>query len=263
MANKKTKPVCKPYLKGKPLSKQVLKRGTRLLAFQIVFILFYLLLGASLSIGGAVLHVITSLVLIAVCGALVWMEGVKAGDEDVCAGQIAYGKQETGRTVTNEEKEKAFHPAKGFVTVLIAVLIPVLICLAYALMCKKDTYHLQNLPSWISSSAGEGDYLALRYYTETESIGLVGVLSLVVRTCIYPFLNMVSSTDFNARYVIDRLSPLLVIIPFLPYAFGYLTGPRQRAGIQDSINRNNAKAKRQRRKQEQRKAEREQKNRLI
>lgn len=263
MTKNAAKPVCKPYIKGKPFSQSVLKRGLKLLGYQLIFIVFYLLLGVSLSLGNTVIRVLLSLVLLLVCAALVWVEGAKTGDGDVGSGQIAYNRRESGKALAEKDIENAFHPLKGLVTALIAAAIPFLICLVYALICEKETYVLQSLPSWVGSLAGEGDYLALDYYNQTDPMGLRDILRIIVRTCIYPFVNMIPTADYNGRLIVDRLSPILVTIPFLAYAGGYLTGPGQRAGVQGSIDKNNARARKKRMKQERRKAEREQKNRLI
>ena len=258
----KIKPIKKPYLTGRPFGRQVFSRLWRVVGLYVLFVFLYLILGTALTFGNTVLRVSVNVLLFLAMCALTYMEGLRNGDADVAFAEIAYTRRENGKNVDEEDLQKCFHPLKGFVTAILGAL-PFLLCaLVYALIVHKQTYQLQSLPSWVGSySTAEDIMLPLSYYQREVSLGLEGVLRIVVRLMIYPFVNMVGASNINGMYLMDRISPLIVLIPALTYGFGYLYGPSSRALTHGSIASNRRKQKRRQRRE--RKARQKQGNELI
>ncbi|MBO2517801.1 MAG: hypothetical protein CW338_11135 [Clostridiales bacterium] len=264
MPNKKKKieNVYKPYVRGIPVTGTVIRRGLKLLVYQLVFAVFFLLGGGVFSGGAAVLRYIATVVVVFVCCALVWMDGSRDGMTDVTAGQNAYKHREAGKEITRAELEKCYHPLRSVVTFLAVALPLVLVSGLYACMAVKERIALP-VAEWAGSASGSGAGEGLGYYIKTSPMKLVDILRVIVRICIFPFMNLADSNAKETRLLIDRLSPLLICIPFMAYIPAYLIAPRARAQTHGQIAAGEKKAQKKRARMEARKREREEKNRLI
>lgn len=262
MPNKKVKEVYKPYVPGKVFTGAVIRRGLKLLFYQILFVVFFLLGGGVISGRVAVLRYIVTVAVELVCGGLIWMEGEKDGISDLTAGQNAYNRKEAGKTIPESELKKCYHPMRSVVTFLVAVLPLVLVSGLYACIAVKEeiALPLQGFArDSIASTAGEG----LGYYVKTDPMGLTEVLRVIVRICIFPFVNLADTNAKGAKLLIDRLSPLLICVPFISYIPAYLLARKVKALTHGQIAANEKKAARRKARLEAQKREREEKNRLI
>ena len=263
-AKKKITLVQKPFLRGCAWSGYAVKAGFRLLMYEILFIFLNLLIGSTLSFETSTfLRIATNLVLVAAYGGLVYMNGARAGDSDVAFAEIAYGRKESGKNVAKSDLNRCYHPAKGFVSVLTGTGILLLVALVYALCATKQTYSLQTLPSWVSSysSSQQEIGLALSYYSIQRAVQLEDILRPFIRICIWPFVNIAGARNYDALLLVDRLSPLIILLPYLFYAFGYLQGPRSRAMLHGSIATD--KKRRIRKEKKERKQRQQKTNQLI
>ncbi len=264
MANqKKKKPVYKPYLKGPAFNSGVIKLAMKLFSYQIIFVVLYLLMSMPLSSGSTVLRAVVALAVVLICGTFVFAEGQRVGVSEAAHGEISYNRREEGKEVDPKDLNQSFNPVKPVIVVAIAVLIPFLICLAYALVATQEEYTLQLLPSWASSASGFDDAAGLAYYNAGRAFGIQDLLRILTRTLIFPFVTIVPTTEYAARLTVDRLSPILVILPFLGYLPGYWTGRRLRANMHGDIDKNKRRVNRQRKLAERKREERRKSTELI
>lgn len=249
-ANKKQKSLIKkPYLKGKAFSRLALKRGLRILGYLVLSAVLFFFLGQLLVIDIDWLRTIINLVVIAAFAGLLYSTGARDGEGDVAFAEIALIRQADGREATREDLERCFHPYKGFVTAFSGALLIVLICLAYALQAVKDTYVLGPLPSWVAAYETRADIgPALLYYHDRAAFGLADALRMVVRLLIFPFVNIAGVRNADAILIVERLSPLLVLVAPMSYGVGYARGERFRALVHSGIASNAKRAARKRRK---------------
>lgn len=248
-ARKQAPQIKKPYLRGRAVSALAFKRGFKILGFLLVSAFLFLFLGQVMVIDIAWLRVLINLAIIAGFAALMFSSGASQGEGDVSFAEIALNRQNEGKTVSNEDLARCFHPLKGFVTVLAGTLIFVIICLVYAFMAKKDAYTLGVLPTWLSAYQGRQDIaLALDYYRDVKAFGLMDVLRIIVRLLIFPFINLVGSNNPDGVLLVERLSPLLVLVAPSFYGFGYLRGEAIRAMVHGGIAKNARKAARRQKK---------------
>ena len=245
-SSKKIKPVYKPYLKGNAVSLLAVKRGLKLLGYALIFMVLNLFVGTVFNFENSpFLRILLNGVLVGVYAMLLYFDGVNTGDGDVAFAEIQYTHQQAGETVSKADRDHCFHPAKGFVTVLFGLLPLVLICLAFALTAQKTTYALQALPSWVSAFSSQEEITApLAYYNRTVPFAVVDGLRVFVRILLYPYYNMVGMRNADGVLLLDRLSPLLAVLPFLFYGVGYVFGLRSRAMTHGGI----AHARRRRKK---------------
>lgn len=239
-AKKKQTLVYKPYQTGKAFDGNTLKRALRLLAMTLAVSLMYLLIATALSFDMAVLRILLNALLVAGVLSLYFFSGTRDGFDDVYAGEIAYQHIEHGDDEPQRNRDRCFNKAKGFVTGAVACAIPFLIAFLFAVTAKKSEYILQALPSWTSPYLSEeGIGAALAYYGETLPVTVWDILRVVVRIMILPFVNIVGTGNAGRLLILDRLSPLIMLLPMFAYATGYLQGPKQRAMIHGNIARSN------------------------
>ena len=250
--NKDVKRITKPYEKGSIFSGRAVALGLKLLGYQCLFIFIYLFVGSMLIFeSNAILRIVTNLGLVFICGGILYMDGARKGETDVAFAEIAYKRKSEGKSLTDKDLAKCFHPFKAKVIVAVGVSLLVLVSAIYALSAQKEVYQLQTLPEWVASYATQQDVsLPLSYYFGQEyQMTAMDVIKGFVRASIYPYINIATVDNPDLRLVMDRLSPLLVILPFLFYEIGYLQGPKVRAQIHGSIASNNQRYKRKQKKQ--------------
>lgn len=234
--SKQKKMVFKPYKTGRPFSKYVVKEGLKLFCYFILFAILYLLLGAVLSFESDFLRWTANILLVLACGAITYVNGARLGEKEAALGEIAYAREQSGKTVDEKDVERCYHPLKGFLILLVAILPVLLLTVPFALSAQKAVYALQPLPSWVEDYFSQSAIREpLRYYGVTYNAGFIDYLRIVVRMLILPFANIATPDNADALLWVDRLSPLLAILPALGFPFGYLTGPRARAMVHGDI----------------------------
>ncbi len=247
----------KPYLKGRAFSALAIKRGLSVLAYIAISAVFFLFLGQMLVLDIAWLRILINIGVLLGFAALLYTNGVNQGESDVSFAEIALARQQEGREIPKSDLDRCFHPLKGYVTVFFGALPIVIVCLVYALMATKETYTLGALPSWVSGYQSRLDIgLALQYYGEHAAFGLADTLRIITRLLIFPFVNLVGQGNPDGLLLVERLSPLLVLIAPFFYGVGYQRGESYRALVHGGIASNAKKrARKQRKKQATRTSE--------
>ena len=237
--------VFKPYLKGNVFDGTAMKRALRLMAYFLMFAFLYLMVGSALQLGNAFLRTVMNLLMVLVCAAILYMDGARLGEAEVAFGEIAYGRQQSGRDVEEKDRERCFHPLKGVVIALVAAVPLLLLTIPNALTAEKQVYTLQSLPKWVSGYGSQAEIPApLSYYSRQVSVTVMDVVHMISRILIFPFANIATVDNKDALLLMDRLSPLLSCLPLLGFPLGYLTGPRSRALVHGDISSSNKRQQR-------------------
>ena len=66
-------------------------------------------------------------------------------------------------------------------------------------------------------------------------------LRLIVRIAVMPFVSMAGAENKEMLLLIERISPLLVLLPGMAFGFGYTQGPARRKLIHTEIANNTKK----------------------
>ncbi|MCR4886096.1 MAG: hypothetical protein K5919_04190 [Clostridiales bacterium] len=260
---KQKKPlVYKPYLKGSWSWKTILLRALRLLGYYGMFVVAFLLMGFALQLETPVLRWGVNLFVTAVCVLVVYASGASDGVREVMQGEIAWGQKEKGKPVAADDLRKCYNPVKGYLVFACAAAVLLALAIPHALTAQKQVYTLQTLPEWVEGYRGHEEITApLSYYQREYTITAGAVVQIIVRMAIYPFVSAAALESKDAMLLVDRLSPLLILLPALGYPVGYLTGPRKRAAVHGDISANNRR--RIRRERKAREARKEKRNELI
>ncbi len=241
--------VYKPYLKGTLGGASAVKRGLKLLAYYAMFAFLYVLVGSALQFGNTALRVIMNLLMVAVCAAIVYMDGARLGEAEVAFGEIAYARKESGKTVEKKDLERCYHPLKGLFIALIAAIPLWILTVPHAVTAVRQVYSLQSLPKWVAGYSNQAEIWGpLQYYQQSAPLRVIDIFHVIARVLIFPFANIATTDNPGLMLVMDRLSPLLVCLPLLGFPAGYLTGPRSRAMVHGDISSSNKRAQRRKKK---------------
>ena len=129
--------------------------------------------------------------------------------------------------------------------------------LVLALVAQRQMTALGALPSWVSAFEGRTEIgNAVAYYHQPAALTVEDVLRVIIRVLMMPLVNIVNPYGADALLTLERLSPLVMMVPALAYGVGYTQGVRARkqvhAGIAEGEIKRKKKEKRQRKAQQRR-----------
>lgn len=253
MQNKGTKKpielVHKPIIRGSWHGKDAVKLIWGRMATVVAITFIYLVACMLLSFEQLWLRVLSSAIIVGTAFYYLYVSGLSQAVNDVQYGEIIYGHREEGKQVKEEDCERSFHPAKGFFVVLAGALPFVLFTLAFAVLAEEVSYNLGVLPSWTESMMMHTEFAAgLAYYSMQPGMGAVDIIRVIVRAMIMPFVNVSSALGNAETLLMERLSPLLILIAPMGYAVGYTRGQHVRDQINTGIKLGDDKKKRREKK---------------
>ncbi|MBE5779074.1 MAG: hypothetical protein E7331_07065 [Clostridiales bacterium] len=226
----------KPYLKGSWYGKDALKLIPKKFFGMLGIVLLYFLGGLLLNLGSLFGTILPMTCLVVVVAVYQFNKGQDHGASDVAFGEILYGQQEQGKSIVPSDRERCYHPFKGFFVALLAALPFVVVAAVYAFMAKKAYYTLGTLPSFMDGMMQQDEFAgALNYYVQREPLAALDVLRVIVRGMCMPLISVMTQLGDNAVLVAERLTPLFLLIAPLCYGFGYFSGPSVRTKINTGI----------------------------
>lgn len=237
--------VSKPYLTGDIFDRSTLVRTLKFFCGTLAMAVGFLVLGVMMNFGAQWINVLINVAIVLGVYLFFNQMGMSTGAEAVNQGEIMYARQEKGRPVAAWERSMCYHPLKGFTAAVLGSL-PLVVCsVVLACIAQRQVSGLGALPSWLSGLEGRpeiGD--ALAYYHETGSMSLEGALRLLIRMSTMPFVNMIGATDKDGMLLLERLSPVLNLLPALFYGVGYMQGVSVRTSVHTNIALGKKKARR-------------------
>lgn len=237
-----TEVVRKPFLTGSVMDERTLKSSLAFFGIMVVVIFITLIACATATFDIVILRVLLNAAVIAVCLMIFYNKGAGNGSDAVSHGEILWQKKEKGMEVAESERKLCYHPAKGYVTGIIGslpVLIPALILAATTSVQMTGA---GALPSWMQAYTARSDIgSALVNYTQPEGMGAVDYIRTFIRICILPYINIIGSADKTGVLLLERLSPLILLLPAAVYGTGYRTGKKIRTRIHTVISENDRK----------------------
>lgn len=234
-----------PFLPGHPVDSRTPVTALKYFLATFALLLAFLILGAMMLWDNLILRVVTNGLLLLFAYGVYWQSGVTAGTNAVNLGEMLYQRQATGRDHDLSELPKSYHPAKGFIVALLGS-IPLFLCaVALAFTAQRVMVSAGALPSWLDSLQRREEIGgALIGYHQSEAIGVTDILRLIVRMAIMPIVNIVGGENKDGLLLMERLSPLLVLLPAVCYGVGYTGGVKVRTKIHQDIEAGKRKLKR-------------------
>lgn len=233
---KPVRPVVKPYLKGSAADSGTIKSGVFFYFAMLLMVLANLLLGSMAMWDIAWLNILFNAVLVLMIYAVFYMNGAGKGTAAVNQGEMMLQRQQAGREVSDKEKTACYHPCKGLVIGLIGSL-PILLCaVVLAFVAQLQYSGLGALPGWIENLQRQPEMAAaLAFYHDTGAMTVEDTTRLLVRLHMLPYVNMVGANNREGLLVLERISPLIMLLPALSYGVGYMQGVRMRTKVHTDI----------------------------
>lgn len=216
-------------LRARRWGRQIIRPALMLMAAPLLVGLVSLIVAPVLMIENNALRVLFNSILLALVGLLLFNSGATRGEKDAQNSVRLMRDMKNGHQPTDGERAVCFHPLKGICTALLGALPWVLLAGALAILSKPYTYTLQDLPSYLGAYRRRWDIGApLTYYNIVYAIAPVDILRVLVRLGIMPFVYIGGDLSDTLSLLLDRISPLLVLVLPLLYAVGYQLGPHYR-----------------------------------
>ena len=174
----------------------------------------------------------------------------------MAVGERLYDRQEGVHPAGEAEKATSYHPLKGFVIALTASLPLVIVALVLALTAQKQVTGMGMLPDWTATYRTRPEIgTPLAFYMVTPSFDVTGLCRTLVRILLMPMVGMVGASNHEGILLLERLSPLLVLLPGICYGLGYTRGVQGRSKVHTSIAENNKKRRKQAAKAQKKRAQ--------
>ena len=248
MSEKKKNPpetVAKPYLPGEPTDENTVKSALKFFGIMILIIFMCFLVSMMMSFDNTLIRIGINLAIVMLVYVILYTKGANPGAEAVARGEILYQRREKGQEVTRGEQRLSFHRMKGYLTGFLGTLPFLIPAVILAVTTRKTMTSIGALPDWMSTMIRRseiGD--ALTTYTQTEGITGLEILRVLVRIFIMPFISMTGSGNRDLVLIVERLSPMILLLPAIAYGTGYMRGPKIRTKIHTEIEQNRQKRKR-------------------
>ena len=251
--------VHKPFLTGSATDERTGKSSLAFFGTMIVIFLVAFIACLSATSNTSVLRLVINSAVIILEMIILFNNGLKKGTEDVAKGEILWQKKEKGQPFSDSEQKICFHPLKGYLTGLIGTLIFIIPAVFLALNTSVQMTGAGGLPSWMQTYTRRSDIgNALVSYTQPAGMALIDYIRAFVRVTILPFVNLVGNSDRSGLMILERISPMILLLPAAAYGTGYLSGRKVRTQIHTAISENDRKRirKEQKKRRERTSAER-------
>lgn len=243
--NVKVEKVSKPFMRGSMIDRTFLRGVLKFVLSTVVMLFAYTMICVMMSWDNRVLSILINGAIVLCCLLIFWQTGSVSGADGVNQGEIMYAREEKGRPVAKWEREMCYHPLKGLMVGLVGS-IPLLVCsIILALTAQRQMTTLGALPSWVTPLESRVEIgNALAYYHEVGSMTLEAAMRLLIRMSTMPYVNMIGASNKDAMLLLERISPVLNLLPALAYGLGYTGGVSIRTAVHTNIAAGKKKARR-------------------
>lgn len=241
----KIEKVTKPYMKGDVCDRTTIHGALKFFAGVAVMGILFLVVCTMMNWDQRWLNITVNAAVLIAAYLLFSQFGTNSGADAVNQGEIMYSRQEKGRPVAEWERSQCFHPLKGLVIGLIGS-APLIICaVILACVAERQMSGIGTLPNWVGSIEGREEFgNALAVYHATGSMTFESVMRLIVRMTMMPYVNIFDASNADSMLLLERISPILAMLPAVSYGIGYMNGVGARAIVHTNIALGKKKAKR-------------------
>lgn len=233
-ALKQPKPLA--YVMGDPVDGRTGIAVLKYIAATFGIMVAFLLLGSMMMWNNLFLRVFLNVGLLLFGYLMFYQAGMNSGTAAVNKGEILHQREQTGRNVSAQERRESYHSMKGFVVALLGSIPVFLIALGLALTARVVMTSAGALPDWMRTLERREEIgNALVSYHQAVGLSVTDVLRLMVRMYLMPIVNVIGAEGKEGLLFLERLSPLLVLIPAIFYGLGYQGGVRVRQRVHTQI----------------------------
>ena len=234
--------VSKKFVTGTATDENTVKNSFVFFGSLLIVFFMSFIVSLTTSAAGGILRIAIGAAVIVLALYVFFNRGNVHGTEAVTRGEIVWQKEERGQTAAEAEKRVCYHPLKAFLIGFLGTLPFIVAAFVLAMNTKIMTTTAGTLPSWLQGYLRRDEVAGpLAAYTQSTAMNLTDILRIVIRFAVMPFINLVGSSDYAGVYTVEKLSPLLLMMPACAYGAGYLCGPGLRARVHTAISENNRK----------------------
>ncbi len=234
--NEQMEKVSKPYLTGKVVDRTLPGSAAKYFGFMVLMIFVYFMSLIVSSVDSRALSVLINVAILLTTWMIFWQSGMHSGADAVTQGEIMFQRREKGRPVADWEEEQCYHPLKGFIVALVGSLPLLICCVILAIIARREMTTIGILPEWVASFEGRPEIGgALAYYHEEAALTLEAVMRIAVRVAIMPWVSLAGTENKDLLLLVERISPLLTLIPAVVYGVGYALGTQERVAVHSNI----------------------------
>lgn len=240
----KVQTVSKPFLRGKPTDHNTFKKAAAFLGV-LLMMAFVSVIACSMFLTGievirVILNAAVEILILTIC----FSNGASRGTDDVAKGEVLLQQRNDGRPEDPAETATAWHALKGFTIAILGTLPILIVAVILAVTTEKVMTGSGALPNWVASyQSRDGVGEALTAYARTTPMTVTSLARLVVRLFLMPFVSIIGAENKELMLLMERISPLLTLLPAIAYGIGYLNGPKLRARVHTEIHENLKKRK--------------------
>ena len=232
----KVERISKPFMRGKMIDRGLPGGALKYFGFMMLMLFVYFMSIMISSMDSVFLNVVINAAIILTTWLIFWQSGMTSGADAVSQGEIMYQRREKGRPVADWEAEQCYHPLKGFIVAVVGSIPLLVCCLILAVIAQRQMTSLGVLPNWVSGFEGRPEISgALAYYHEEAKMTLEGVLRVIVHIAVMPWVSIVGADNKDGILLLERLSPVITMIPAVVYGVGYMMGTQERAAVHGNI----------------------------
>ena len=243
-AKKAPTTVTKPFLRGKPTDRNTVKKAAAFLGVLLMMTFVSVIACSMFLSGGTVIKIILNAAVEILILTICFTNGSSAGTDDVAKGEVLLQQRNDGRAEDPAENATAWHPLKGFTLAILGPLPILIIAVILAVTAQKVMTGSGALPNWVDAyKSRDGVGAALNAYARTTPVTVTSLARMVIRLYLMPFVSMIGAENKDTMLLLERLSPLVVLLPAIAYGIGYLQGPSLRARVHTEIHENLKKRK--------------------
>lgn len=205
----------------------MVRQAGKIILYMVMLGVLSLLITPLLSVESLWIRIPLNVMIFGGVWMLLYADGGSRGQHEVAhAERLAQRQHELGMAVVESDRNGCYHPMRGIAAALLSAAPFVLMGIVVAIAAQPYTYTLQDLPSWLKAYTRRPDIGgALAYYQQTAGLQVADYLRIIVRLVIMPISLLFGGFGDAGALLVDRMSPLWVILLPLAYAIGYLRGP--------------------------------------
>lgn len=228
--------VQKPYMKGKAIDRTLPGAALKFFGFMMLMTFVYFMSIIISSVESRFLTILINGAILCTTWLIFWQSGMTAGADAVTQGEIMYQRREKGRPVADWEAEQCYHPLKGFIVALVGSLPVLVCCLVFAVIAQRQMTGIGVLPEWVSTFEGRPEIGGgLTYYHQETKMTLEAVLRIIDHMVVMPWVSIVGADNKDGILLLERISPVLTMIPAIVYGVGYALGTQERVAVHSNI----------------------------
>lgn len=241
-AKKKTAEIAKPFLRGAPTDENTVRLALKFFGSLLLIAFMSFIVCSMTSFDSVFLRILVNGAIEALILLILFSKGADLGTDGVARGEILYQHVQNGQPVSSGERKIPFHSCKGFLIGVCGTVPLLLPAVILALTAEKQMTGAGTLPSWMETFMRRPEIGgALAAYTQAVSVSFTDIIRLIVRIAMMPFVSMAGADNRGLLLLLERLSPLILLLPALAYGIGYLQGPARRKTVHTEIAENRRK----------------------